>query len=295
MYLEYEYFERNNPVGVSLSDILKPHKCMLCGRQLKKESFTEIIDYTSPEIQYFYHSGFVMTAQGIRLAESGRVSRPVLVCETCQREIEFLSQKSIENLFIALERIKAKLNAKGVKVEFNVNSCIDHILTDKLLPLKKSSDIAITVLDKDKKIGRIFLPVLRKAERERPHYLEIHEKKLAVQIEEIAKNSFNVADLPTDCVKLAEQSKKSRIRKAVAKADLAKFLKPASIILAILIITAAIVLRIYIESTQSLAYLRVLTVALIGAGVVLFISSFSITGSKFYADYYNEIYEENEK
>ena len=100
--------------GNSFKVKFRKHHCFNCGTELSIIKHKKIVTPKSEEAKYYDFS--IGVESGIMVGACEFIHK-VFYCSTCQEPIEFVTQLSFEDIDLFINKLKQKLNNKGLNID----------------------------------------------------------------------------------------------------------------------------------------------------------------------------------
>lgn len=173
------YYSFGNPFKVKF----RKHYCYKCGSKLSIVKHHKIVNQKSEEAKYYDFSAGV--DGGIMIGPCDFIHK-VFYCQKCHKNIEFVTQISLEDIDILRTKIIKYFYKNGryinIKKYFeNINNEVTEECSVELI-----KNLCFLIEENDKKPLLYKIPITRKEYWERPYYFKIKKKDL---IDYIAKFS----------------------------------------------------------------------------------------------------------
>ncbi len=153
----------------------RQHRCFRCGNILRIRTHRKIVNQTSAEAQYY---DFSLPVEG-RMIGPCEFVHNVFHCAQCEKDIEFYTQTSIEDIDFIVSQLNRQLHKNSQRFfirkifETTSNTIVDR--TEEIQDLYTLS----LVIEKEESLENLLtLPKLNKGLWERPAYFKIHPADL---------------------------------------------------------------------------------------------------------------------
>ncbi len=176
-----QYYGFGNPFKVKF----RKHYCIFCSRELEIKKHRKVVSQKSEEAKFY---DFSLGVDGGNMIGPCEFIHKVFYCQNCNLNIEFVTQLSIEDIDIFINKIKQKYLKKGIDLEIK-KSYIEKSgkIFDKVERLEDIQYLCLTVYQDNEKISMFKIPMMRKNCWERPYYFELSKTEIVKSIEKLIK------------------------------------------------------------------------------------------------------------
>lgn len=166
----------------------RQHRCFRCGNILRIRPHRKIVNQTSEEARYY---DFSLPVEG-RMIGPCEFVHNVFHCEQCEKDIEFYTQTSIEDIDSVVSQLNRQLlkEKQGIFIRkiFETSSLT---ILDGIEDIQELHMLSL-VIDKGESVENLLtLPKLNKRLWERPAYFKIHITELKKLRKKIATISHD--------------------------------------------------------------------------------------------------------
>ena len=168
------FYSFGNPLKVKF----RKHYCYKCGRELSILKDSKIVSPKSEEARYY---DFNIGSDGVMFGPC-EFSHNVFYCPTCSEQIEFVTQLSLEDIDIFIEKTRKKFFKKNINLEIKKayeTEKGNHLRAESL---ENVPYLCLTVYHADKEVFVYKIPRKRKNCWERPYYFETPTKEFVKSI-----------------------------------------------------------------------------------------------------------------
>lgn len=166
------YYCFGNPIKIKF----RQHFCYCCGKKLLVIKHKKIVKQGAADAHYY---DFDIGVDGGRMVGDCEFIHKVFRCPSCNLNIEFLTQTSIEDVDILIDKLEKKFKHKDVylsiKKSYEVkNKGISKDITD----ICEIDNLCLTIFLNNIEVAVFKSPILQKKVWERPYYFKINKHDL---------------------------------------------------------------------------------------------------------------------
>lgn len=167
LVMNKRWYSFGNPFKVKF----RTHRCYKCGAKLSVVKHRKVVAPQSEEAKYY---DFNIGATGGIMVGSCEFIHKVFHCPECSENIEFVTQISLEDVDIAVEKIKKYFGKRGRDLSISKSFRMkDKTTLDSCQNIEDVESLILSVTEKGKDDFIYKVPLCRKIVWERPYYFDI--------------------------------------------------------------------------------------------------------------------------
>lgn len=174
MVMGVTYYQFGNPIKAKL----RKHFCYKCGTKLEIVKHRRVVSQKS-EIAKYYHFALV----GDHMIGDCLFIHNVFYCPHCKKNIEFITQLSLEDVDIIIDKVIKKYRSKNIEITIKkqFETKFSGVI-EKTNDLEDVENLQLMIFANGKRLVTLLIPKLRMKKWERPYHFKISKRQIVKAI-----------------------------------------------------------------------------------------------------------------
>ena len=161
-------------LGDSLKVTFRKHYCYTCKSKLSVVQHQKVVNPKSEEAKYYNFQATVGPCEFIH---------KVFFCSQCKKNIEFVTQISLEDIDIINRKVEAYFAKHRKRIIIRkIFQTHDGTIVDSVINMEDIEKMSLMIIQDNREIAKFDYPRLRMEMWERPYYFKVSKRKLIKEI-----------------------------------------------------------------------------------------------------------------